>query len=100
MSFDTGIIRLRIRQALLDGDNHYCGDLLDIASCIQEIERLQRRPQRVVAVRSGDNVLYADEVCLAGRCCRPIGHTGQHDQFDGPPAPDSLKCHPPDEPVT
>jgi hypothetical protein len=52
---------------------------------------------RVVRVGDGrGNVLYADEACPHATCCRPIGHKGRCDQFDGPPSPDALTPHPPD----
>lgn len=51
----------------------------------------ERRP---VVTDGKGNGLYADEVCDAGTCCRPPGHSGRHDQFDGPCSADSVPLHP------
>ncbi len=42
---------------------------------------------------NGGLVLFADEICGHGTCCRPPKHAGQCDQFDGPQSPDSVKPH-------
>ncbi len=38
-------------------------------------------------------VLFADEICGGGTCCRPPNHQGQCDQFDSPQSADSVKPH-------
>lgn len=53
-------------------------------------------PSRLaVAVSDGrGNGLYQHEVCNVGTCLRPPGHSGRHDQFDGPQSADSVPLHP------
>jgi len=56
---------------------------------------------RPVSVRSGSLVLYADEICSAGTCCRPPGHKGGHDQVDdGKPSSDAVALHEEDQFLT
>lgn len=41
-------------------------------------------------------VLYKDEVCPAGTCLRPPGHSPPHSSFDGPEYPDQVLFHDPE----
>lgn len=49
---------------------------------------------RVVVADGRGNGLFAHEVCAVGTCCRPPGHEGRHDQFDGPQSADAVPLHP------
>jgi len=70
-------------------------DLLEVEA--HDLRRVLTMALDAIARDHGHTLAEADSflrsqrlVCGAGTCCRPRGHAGQHDQFDGQRSPDSL----------
>lgn len=89
-------LRLRAQAAYVKEIVLTSAEVLALLETIGLLQRgaASRSPERrLVVTDSKGNGLYADEVCDAGTCCRPPGHSGRHDQFDGPRSADSVPFH-------